>query len=194
MKVLALHGYMQSGSKMESALNKLLRGKLKPTKLITPTGPYRIGDDQFGWWPLPSREALRTPHIYENIEVCLVQLKTIVEQEGPFDCLIGFSQGAVVATILAYLCPRAFRHVILMSGSGIMDSRWLPQSLIPIPTLSLTGIKDDLCLPADTLQLERHYSSVQKYTHRCGHVIPNDADTRKAIEEFLPVPPTPMEL
>jgi predicted esterase len=195
MKVLALHGYMQDGPKMETALSKLLRGKLKPKQIVAPTGPHQVAAGQFGWWPLPSRESIRLPHTYDNIEASLLYLSDIIKREGPFDCLIGFSQGAVLATILASLFPSSFRYIILMSGSQIMDLRWHPSVPITIPVLSLVGQRDDLCLSEDTAQLESNYTNVTRGTHKYGHVIPTDADTRRLVEIFLaPLSYVPMEI
>jgi predicted esterase len=56
----------------------------------------------------------------------------------------GFSQGAVLATLLIGQNKLKAKGVILMSGSDIMDDDLVTFGLIETPCLHFVGEKDDL--------------------------------------------------
>ncbi|RPB19431.1 FSH1-domain-containing protein [Terfezia boudieri ATCC MYA-4762] len=133
IKILMLHGYTQSGTLFHAktkALEKHLQKSLATlggVQLVYPTGPIqlRIGDlptwnstttttpapseqsetaseeggEYFAWWR--KNEALET---YTGLpSPCLDYLYDFISKQGPFDGVIGFSQGAAAGGILASL-------------------------------------------------------------------------------------------
>lgn len=185
-KIIAFHGYMQNGSKMESSLSKLLKGDMKPLELVCPTGTYYVDDqnNQYGWFKLPSKDHIRIPHSYEGIEQSIELCRELITKHGDFDIVIGFSQGAVFATILAGL--GLFNNVkcfIMMSGSEIQDVQYRPHLLIDTKLISLMGSKDELINTDDINSLARYYQNNVTFQHKYGHVIPTDAETKKFLKE-----------
>ena len=127
VKVLMLHGYTQSGPLFQAktgALRKTLQKAFpKGIELVYPTGPTRItaADESFlgkgqdgaegaqdeaidawGWWRRKGSVASSEhPLVYEGIEQGLSFLADLLKEQGPFDGVIGFSQGAACAAMLA---------------------------------------------------------------------------------------------
>jgi len=117
MNILFLHGYTQSGplfSAKTKAVQKALTKSLGPTTTLHfPTAPMKLspadipgdapGDgvadlDAYGWW----RRAT-PPSAYVGLAETFLFISSYLDAHGPFDGVIGFSQGAAFAAILAAL-------------------------------------------------------------------------------------------
>jgi predicted esterase len=109
LRVLALHGYRQSGD----ALNKsfgFLRKDHTDVEFFFPDGPHIFthsmnGDllspdkpQQRAWW-----NSSDDGKHYKGLRESILHLNQIVKEHGPFDGVIGFSQGAFLTTILCSL-------------------------------------------------------------------------------------------
>ena len=94
-------------------INKLIENRLPGSSdpphsapLETPqTGPIpetitETEIDAYGWW---RRRGETEPYHYEGMEVGLRTLARTLEEEGPFDGVIGFSQGGSAAGLIASL-------------------------------------------------------------------------------------------
>ena len=130
LRILLLHGYTQSGplfSAKTRALHKALQKSFFPRSVhfSYPTGPNRLKpadipgfspsdqtdgaepasgkDDEveaYGWW---QRKDTDEGIIYKGIEEGLAAVAQCIREEGPFDGVIGFSQGAAAAAMVASL-------------------------------------------------------------------------------------------
>ena len=132
LKILMLHGYTQSGTVFHAKSRALIKHITKNFPLhevaaIYPTGPISLdpadipgyepsSSDQketeaYGWW---RRSNTADPPLYIGIEDGLEAVSKVLRDEGPFDGVIGFSQGAALAAMVAALLePRrkeAFAH------------------------------------------------------------------------------------
>lgn len=56
--------------------------------------------DYYGWW---RRKGTSEPYRYEGMETGLAKVAEVLKSEGPFDGVIGFSQGGALAGMLASL-------------------------------------------------------------------------------------------
>lgn len=119
IKILMLHGYTQSGPLFHAktkALEKSLHKAFPGISLHYPTGPLRLkvsevpGHDSsadpsdeieaYGWW---RRSDTSDPPEYIGIEDGLATVAKTIEAEGPFDGVLGFSQGAAMAAMVTSL-------------------------------------------------------------------------------------------
>lgn len=131
LKVLMLHGFTQSGplfyAKTRALEKKLQKAFPAGIKLHYPTAPIRLlpadvpflqpstkdsetngssaqeetaEPDAWGWW---RRKGDGVPYTYEGIEIGLAHIAKILQTEGPFDGVIGFSQGGAAAGMVASL-------------------------------------------------------------------------------------------
>lgn len=180
MKILCLHGYRQNGDLMRKRIKQLLGNSIK-YELICPTGTYDANPDDpsmKGWWPVESKEAFLHKHTYLNYDKVIIDLFEV-------DYIIGFSQGAVLATLLIGQNKLKAKGVILMSGSDIMDNDLITFGLIETPCLHFVGQKDDLCPLVYSQELCQRYSNNKIVFHKHGHVIPSSKESRTTILEFL---------
>lgn len=120
MKVLMLHGYTQNGELFHvktRVLQKHLQKIFPGITFTFPTGPLRLnltdvpGYDSaaqadgteieaYGWW----RRSDATEHPdYVGMDDSLSLISKLLAFEGPFDGVIGFSQGAAFAAIISSL-------------------------------------------------------------------------------------------
>lgn len=121
LKLLMLHGYTQSGPLFHAksrALTKHIQ-KAFPLHEVTtsyPTGPLRLRPSEipghepsdqpdeeieaYGWW---RRSNTANPPLYTGIEDGFAAVARTLKDEGPFDGVIGFSQGAAMAAMVAAL-------------------------------------------------------------------------------------------
>ena len=114
-------GYTQSGPLFHAktrALEKHLQKHFPSTILIYPTAPHVLNvadipgytpitsgshadgpSEAFGWW----RRKGDDPIIYEGLEKGLDVIADTIRKEGPFDGVMGFSQGGAAAAMVASL-------------------------------------------------------------------------------------------
>ncbi|KAL2430779.1 Esterase inpF [Exophiala dermatitidis] len=119
-KVLMLHGYTQNGPLFHAktrALEKNLQKIFPGISLSYPTGPLRLKPsdipgfepstnedadsiEAYGWW---RRSDTSDPPEYVGLDQGLDTVAKVLATEGPFDGVIGFSQGAALAAMVASL-------------------------------------------------------------------------------------------
>jgi hypothetical protein len=133
LKILMLHGFTQTGHLFEiktKALKKSLEKFIPPApkpghltqypggiELIYPTAPIRLDPtdvpgfeglvdanddkpDAFGWW---RRKGDAEPYVYVGMEQGLATISQVLQDQGPFDGVLGFSQGGAAAGMVASL-------------------------------------------------------------------------------------------
>ncbi|KAI4196560.1 MAG: hypothetical protein LQ350_006492 [Teloschistes chrysophthalmus] len=132
LKILMLHGYTQSGPLFRSKTRALEKALTKafpnhtPT-LSYPTGPLLLSpsdipgydtsstnnnpqdqdpEPSYGWWrrkDVPKGEGGETETTYTHLPDCFSTIAHTIRTEGPFDGVIGFSQGGCAAALVASL-------------------------------------------------------------------------------------------
>src|SRR5437667_274191 len=127
LKILMLHGYTQSGPLFHAktrALEKHLHKAFPGTTLVYPTGPLHLNPadvpdfksasaadvadaELYGWWRRSNTADLPE---YLGFEDGMAAVAKILAKEGPFDGVIGFSQGAALAAMLASLLEGPWRR------------------------------------------------------------------------------------
>ncbi|KAK5131959.1 hypothetical protein LTR08_000471 [Meristemomyces frigidus] len=154
LKILMLHGYTQTGHTFDiktKALKKALDKHLPPApkpghlasypggvELVYPTAPIKLetadipgfdvdGDkdapEAYGWW---RRKGDAEPYTYEGMDQGLAAIATVLEDQGPFDGVLGFSQGGAAAGLVASLLEtgrrEAFETAQAQGGMRYPDS------------------------------------------------------------------------
>lgn len=112
-----LHGYTQNGQLFRAktrVLEKRLQKAFPAVSLTYPTGQIQLRPDDvpgfdghptesteaYGWW---RRRDDSDPPEYIGIEDAFEEVAKVLKAEGPFDGVIGFSQGACFAAVVASL-------------------------------------------------------------------------------------------
>ncbi|KAJ5185359.1 Serine hydrolase FSH [Penicillium cf. griseofulvum] len=116
MKILMIHGSRQSGELFRAklqALEKLIRRTvpLHGVELVYPTAPFQLEPsdgsstsdlrNRHGAWSWFESESIHG--LYPGLERGLECIGSILRDSGPFDGIVGFSQGAAVAAMVASL-------------------------------------------------------------------------------------------
>lgn len=118
---------------------------------------------------LPSSDSLDTALNYIDREIS--------PTAGPFDAVIGFSEGAMLATRLAMRHPGKYRCLVLFSGfwvQGDADARSHAPSdkstVLQVPSLHVMGMKDPMGEAGVTLYALFDSEKAQIVQHEQGHV------------------------
>lgn len=165
LKILMLHGYTQSGPLFHAktrALEKHLKKSfpLHSVSLSYPTGPLHLSPSDipdfqpfstpsaeandtgqpecFAWW---RRSNTANPPEYQGLDEGIETIARVLADEGTFDGVIGFSQGAAFAAMVASLLEPGRKgsfeyfadmadHESSISSSSAGD----PVTGIPFPT------------------------------------------------------------
>jgi len=111
LKVLALHDYRQNDemfSRMVEPFKKIVGDNIKFTYISAPNIPLAKGDDDIynnlrGWWFTNNSnyyDINDTSDFCKGFESSIDTLVDIVKAQGPFDGIMGFSQGAALAAMI----------------------------------------------------------------------------------------------
>ncbi|GMM50077.1 putative serine hydrolase [Starmerella bacillaris] len=206
MKFLCLHGYTQNASlfaKKASGLRKLLKKnghelvfidgpvKIEPKDLPFEPSQELLDTDMRGWFCIDSND----PETYGNTARAFEAVKAAVEAEGPFDGLIGFSQGAGLAAILTKALPQiapsnpALKIAILYSAFRLeapSAQHWY-ETPFTTPTLHVMGTLDTVVPEERGMILYNCWApnARQVLKHPGGHYTPSQKPILQAVLAFV---------
>lgn len=206
MKFLCLHGYTQNGAlyaKKASGLRKLLKkaghelvfidGPLKVEVDDLPFEPSQelLDTDMRAWWRIDSED----PATYGNTDVAFEAVKAAVDAEGPFDGVIGFSQGAGLAAVLTkaitQIAPNnpAFKIAILYSAFRMQAAsaqHWY-ETPFTVPTLHVMGTLDTVVPEEKGMALYNCWAPNARalLKHPGGHYTPSQKPILQAVLKFV---------
>lgn len=200
--VLALHGYRQTNDDLARPLGRLLKTRPGEPRicLVFPTAPVVVTDDSDGrpeslrserdtsmraWWNRPSR-SLHDAFTYAEFDDACAAVERAIAGKT-VDAVVGFSQGAVMATLLLQRGALPDCKCALLYGpSGVQDPALAALPVVPnVPALLVQGEKDPLCTMDDARKLGAAYQDARYATHRWGHVVPTNGANRDMAVDFL---------
>ncbi|KAM8817323.1 esterase OVCA2 [Rhynchonycteris naso] len=213
LRVLCLAGFRQSERgfrEKTGALRKALRGR---AELVCLSGPHPIVDaadagsepgscppeEQLrGWWFSEQEadvfSALQEPTVCRGLEEALETVAQALNKLGPFDGLLGFSQGAALAALVCALGQAGDsrfslpKFIILVSGfcpRGLGLPESVLQGPLSLPSLHVFGDTDRVIPSQESVQLASRFTGCITLTHTGGHFIPAAAPQRQAYLKFL---------
>ncbi|KAK3859262.1 hypothetical protein Pcinc_034616 [Petrolisthes cinctipes] len=165
LRILCLHGYRQTGTTFREKTGAFRKQLKKHAEFVFMTSPIQVpsndkvkeeegggGGEGAGWWfsqPNNSFRAQEVSQCVKGYQECLDAIEEFARESGPFDGILGFSQGAAMLGLLCGLQQQgklsfSFKFAIFASS---FKSRSLPhQSLysetITLPTLHIYGETD----------------------------------------------------
>jgi predicted esterase/GNAT superfamily N-acetyltransferase len=187
-RVLVLHGYSQNAQDFLARYKPLLERKLKFCTLVAPSAPFPLPASPSArtWWFNTSPDPTRSG-TYEGLETSRALLLALAAQHGPFDGVLGFSQGAVLAhQLLAEGSLPGCQWAVLAAG---FPSRAAPPPhpplLLPTPSLHLSSAADATVAPALHAELAARFEAPQLLLHEHGHALVQRAEHCNAVVDFI---------
>jgi predicted esterase len=193
LRILALHGYHGSGAVLREQMRAFADGLEDVADFVRVDAPSLAAGD-FGWW-----------HTIEEVhdgarrgrcrgwERTRDSLLARCAQDGPFDGVFGFSQGAALAALLVGLCARdggARPGFALMAGGFVTrDAAHAPLYAAlaqpPVPSLHLIGRGDGIVPAGASRELASRFVAPLVLEHDGGHVVAASPAIRCAARGFL---------
>ncbi|XP_056267692.1 esterase OVCA2 [Pseudoliparis swirei] len=215
LRVLCIHGYRQNRTSFREktgALRKLLKKQVELVYLSAPhcvrqagggeapeeenTGPG--GDeDSRGWWfsDVQALSFSAQQQCEESLGLgdSVTAVREAVKNEGPFDGILGFSQGAAFVAMLCWLQEQKlepdfnFRFSILVAGfrSACEEHTKFYSPPLQIPSMHVFGLEDRVIPDRMSRELLPSFQEPQVLTHPGGHFVPAASAHRQAYQAFL---------
>ncbi|MED6261608.1 Ovarian cancer-associated protein 2 [Ataeniobius toweri] len=218
LRVLCIHGYRQNGSSFREktgALRKLLKKQLE---LVYITAPLTVqtaateevpnvennsvpapggNEEPRGWWfsdiQARSFNAQQRCEASLGLDESISAVREAVKAQGPFDGVLGFSQGAAFVAMLCSLQEQKleleldFRFSILVAGfrSACEEHQKFYDAPLQIPSLHVFGLEDRVIPDSMSRDLLPSFQDPQVLIHSGGHFVPAAAAHRQTYQDFL---------
>lgn len=196
LRILCLHGYSGSGTIFRNQITHLLSILSDYGDCIFVDAPS-LSEGDSGWWH--ARENGGTVD-YEGWERSRAALVRIFNEQGPFDGVLGFSQGAILTSILCGLrhppgqppnpeCPFRFSFAVMIGGFQARDTNlstlYDKRELYKIPSLHTFGTADYIVSEADSMKLAERFDEPRIVIHDGGHVVPDTKEFKATLQVFV---------
>lgn len=203
LRVLCLHGYRQTGTSFREktgAFRKLLK---KSVEFVFMTSPLVVPplegseneDGGSGWWfsrPDDYFRAQDESDCVKGYEESLAAVEMQFQENGPFDGMLGFSQGAAMLGLICGLQQQgklsySFKFAIFVSAfkSRSIPHQDLYKEKITIPTLHVFGETDQVIQKPMSEEILEYFHDPQVLMHPGGHFIPATGAQKSAYLKFL---------
>ena len=185
--VILLHGYGGDGKDI-NMLTLSWKRFLSNTIFLSPDGHERckINPSGFQWFDLTSDNS---KYILEQSKKAELKLKEFIDEvknkynlDNSQICLVGFSQGCMMALNLGLINNENFNCIVGFSGKVIDEEDLKNRMNSSTKTLLIHGDKDEVVSPTFLLEakdfLIRNNVDVEtKLIKNCGHQIPDEASS-----------------
>ncbi|XP_029956980.1 esterase OVCA2 [Salarias fasciatus] len=208
LRVLCIHGYRQNGASFREktgALRKLLKKHVELVYLTAPLSvPPEVTDkeseaeeDSRGWWfsDVQARSFSARQECEESLglDQSVATVREAVKAQGPFDGILGFSQGAAFVAVLCSLQEKnlepdfSFRFAVLVAGfrSACKEHQTYYDARLQIPSLHVFGLEDRVIPDSMSRELLPSFQDPQVLIHPGGHFVPAASAHRQTYQEFL---------
>ncbi|XP_054611034.1 esterase OVCA2 [Dunckerocampus dactyliophorus] len=211
LRVLCVHGYRQCGASFRDktgALRKLLK---KQVELVYVDAPHCVvqvqendvgsdaGGDQDcrGWWfSDPQAQTFSAQQQCEEssgLEESVAVVREAVKLQGPFDGILGFSQGAALVAMLCALQEQNaepdfhFRFAVLVAAfcSACTQHHKFYSAPVQMPSLHVFGLEDRVIPDSMSRELLPCFRDPHILTHPGGHFVPAASAHRQTYQNFL---------
>ena len=205
MRCLCLHGYRQNEKlfrEKTGAFRKILKKSVDFVFLQAPhviPGPENAAREdslqERGWWfsrPEKSYNAMDSTDICMGYEESLQLVEDTFRCEGPFDGVLGFSQGASFVSLLVNKLtdPSSsikFKFAIFISGfkSLLTAHIGVYTSQFVCPSFHIYG-DDDGVIPVDSsIELASMFVDSCAHRHKGGHYVPSLSELKQQLLDFI---------
>lgn len=157
-----------------------------------------MGDDQKGWWfsdaQTLSFDARQECESSLGLEQSLETVRMAVKELGPFNGILGFSQGAALVAMLCSLQEQKldptfnFHFAILVAGfrSACVQHQYFYKGVnIMVPSLHVYGQDDKVIQEQMSQDLLPLFQGAHILNHQGGHFVPAASAHKHIYQEFL---------
>lgn len=201
LNIICLHGYGSTAATLRKIMSEHVEKLETIYNLIFLDGPHKVGENNCWWYydekiddkSIDNNDATRinwttiTKEKPVGLAESIEYLRKYVENDKTI-AIIGFSQGAAFANILAhqFYIPK----VILCSGFLIDNSNIKHLNInseITTQSLHIFGESDEIISQQLSKELLNIYTDSQIVCHEKGHIFPSNAMIRNKILNFLDI-------
>lgn len=153
----------------------------------------RTDKRMLSWW-LFSNQKPRPPQHYSP-DPGLALIQAAVDREGPFDGIVGFSQGSGFSAIVCSAIEQGQIRGQPKLKFAILNSGFLPnnkeikarffQQQIKVKSLHVISDVDPVVKAAKSMELSERFDNKSYVKHGNGHVVPADAAELDQIRKFV---------
>ncbi|KAH7440712.1 hypothetical protein KP509_03G007300 [Ceratopteris richardii] len=200
LRVLCFHGFRTSAAIFEKQIRRWDPSILELLDLTFIDGPFPASgkSDVEAIFPGPYFEWFQFNKDYSkftNLEECKEFITNYMQEHGPYDGLMGFSQGGVLAAAFAGLQQKglalqhhpSLRFIVLVSGTGFNNKELMHEcysELVDCPSVHIIGDQDHLKTVNE--ELVQKFKDPQLIRHHGKHTVPRlGEDQTKLLKEFL---------
>ncbi|XP_018324091.1 esterase AGAP003155-like [Agrilus planipennis] len=212
LKILALHGYRQNGETFRQKTGSFRKTVQKWAQFTYITAPHKVvnennekeivsdvgdgtNEEQYSWWFNKENNSFRGtvkggPAV--GFEESLILVEKAFKEFGPFDGILGFSQGACFVGILCSmqqlgLLSYHFSFAIMAAG---FPSYSLPHvnyysDKIKLPSLHIFGEQDDIIPRVMSEELRDIFENPVTVIHPGKHYLPASAPQKQPYQSFI---------
>ncbi len=212
IKILCLHGYAMNRDWFRQWLAPIEQALAGKARLIYPQGPIEAPEEEvlamldmfqvsmpdgsigagknWCWY----RATTDKPPQYLFLDETLKMLMRLCETEGPFDAVLGWSQGAVMAAIMAGLQKQTpgydfgLKWLVLCGGflPGDEKIKNLFAEPLPYPSLHVVGKKEPEVMIRRGKKLHAAFAHADWLDTPVGHLMPvKHPDYMKRIADWM---------
>uniref|UniRef100_A0A7S3Z8J2 Serine hydrolase domain-containing protein n=1 Tax=Lotharella globosa TaxID=91324 RepID=A0A7S3Z8J2_9EUKA len=194
LRVLCLHGWTSSASKFSSYLNPLQRACEDVAELIFVDGCHAAsitlgnGEETKGraWWNMVRDGKVRYVGAKESFDF----LHKTIQETGPYDGILGFSQGSAATGALCASLHDKIKFAVMLSGFLPRDESLrdlFPPKYAPLDVRSLhvCGEKDEVVRKCQTLEMAEYFKDPKVHIHAGGHIVPSDEEFYSVLKDFM---------
>ena len=195
-RMLALHGKGGNAASFERALRPLVDATRDTWEWIFLDGTVsELNPGGRGWWTLRPGERSYSATELPGVE----ESKELVRSTGPWDGVFGFSQGAMLAALVAAddeANARGDSGCAVRECAIIVGAAWPTceaaklesMSTARLQSLHVIGSKDGINPPEQARRLASRFGAgARVFEHDGGHIVPMDADALDTYKAFLDV-------
>ncbi|CAJ1327374.1 unnamed protein product [Effrenium voratum] len=188
LRVLCLHGRCQTSGTFQRKLEKIAGKSASFAEFVFIDGPLDLplqhGErvNTKGWWEEGEARTLEVPRVRQALLAAWDAL-------GPFDGVLGFSEGAAVAAALGpeddggeVPAFASVRFKLLFSAPRVAELPFGAQQVASLHGAS----KNDTAVPlAESREVASLFAGAEWLEHEGGHVLPTRAEDIKRVAAFL---------
>ncbi|XP_058809948.1 esterase OVCA2 [Phymastichus coffea] len=199
LKILAIHGFRQSDKIFSAKLGSLRKSFKKEVDFLFIKAPHKVPIEnksdcieepaenanefeQYGWWFNTEDKIFKATELSNKsvgFDESLELVKNALLEQGPFDGILGFSQGGSFVSILCAMQQKnvlssKFDFAIIISGfkSLCQPHQMFYDEQIMLPTLHVFGDSDKVIPTKMAKELSELFVNKQVVLHDGGHYIP----------------------